>query len=124
MNTIQVNMIGTGLFFLLILLSGLWMKKSGKPYSAIKLNIHKFISLGAVAFLIIRINQVFQGTKPESLILFLVVVSGLLVLIALISGGLVSVEQKMPAFVLPLHRVTSFLLLCSTAALFYFLFIR
>ncbi len=49
MITNQLRVIGAGLFFLFIFLSGIWLSRSGKPYSVVILSIHEFISLAAAA---------------------------------------------------------------------------
>jgi hypothetical protein len=38
MDTTQLRIFGAGVFFLLIFLSGIWLTRSGKPYSAIIFN--------------------------------------------------------------------------------------
>ena len=40
-----------GLFLLFIILSGIWLSRTGRPLSVLILTLHKLISLGAVIFL-------------------------------------------------------------------------
>lgn len=117
----QSTLIITGLFFLCIFLSGYWLKGSGKPYNGLKLNLHKFLSLGAVAYLIVLVIEVNRaaGLLPPG-ILFLVI-SALLFLVLIISGGLLSALKETPLFLQFLHRMLPYLTVAAVAGLLYFL---
>ena len=85
------------------------------------LTIHKLISLAAVVFLIItmyQINQVAELSATESIA---DVVTGLLFLGTMISGGLLSTDKPMPAAILTMHRLTPLLTVFSTAVTLYLL---
>jgi len=105
----------TGILFLIIFVSGLVLRRSGKPYNAIILTTHKLISLAAVYFLattIIRVNRVTNLTTIE---LATASVTGLFFLSAIISGGLVSADKPKSAIITMLHKITPYLTLISTA---------
>ena len=121
MNANQLRIIGSGLFYLLIFLSGFWLTRSGKPYNVIVLTIHKLISLAAVVFLVITIYQANQVAKLSAIELVAGVVTGLFFLGTIVTGGLLSVDRPMPAIVLWLHRITPFLTVLSTAVTLYLL---
>ena len=121
MGATQSNVVGAGLFFLSIFLSGYWLSHSGKPLNVILLTIHKLISLAAVVFLGITIHQVNQAAKPGAIELIAGVVTGLFFLSAIISGGLLSTDKPMPAAILTIHRITPFLTVLSTAVTLYLL---
>jgi len=55
MDSVQWKVVGAGLFFLFIFLSGIWLSRSGKPLNGLILNIHKLISLAAGIFLIVTL---------------------------------------------------------------------
>jgi hypothetical protein len=121
MSMDQTRIVGTGILFLCIFVSGVWLSKSGKPFNVIILTIHKLISLAAVVFLIItmyQINQVAELSATESIA---GVVTGLLFLGAMISGGLLSIDKPMPGAILTMHRLTPFLTVFSTAVTLYLL---
>lgn len=50
MGTTQSGVVGTGLLFLFIFLSGFWLSHSGKPYNTLIFTIHKLIGLAAGVF--------------------------------------------------------------------------
>lgn len=115
------NMIITALFFLCIFLSGYWLKGSKKPYNGLKLNLHKFLSLGAVAYLIVLLMAVNRAAAFSVNNTVLIIISAVLFLVLIISGGVLSAIKETPPFVLVLHRLLPFLAVVSTTALLYFL---
>ena len=119
MGTIQSSVVGAGLFFLFIFLSGIWLSRSGKPLNGIVLTIHKLISLAAVVFLAITIYQVNQAADLSALGLIAGAVTGLFFLGAIITGGLLSTGKPMPAAILAAHQAAPFLAVLSTAVTLY-----
>jgi hypothetical protein len=114
-----VRAIVAGLFFLFIFLSGVWLSRSGKPYSVIILTIHKMISLAAAVFFVITIYRINQMAKLSAIELVAVVVTGLLFLGTGVSGGLVSADKPMPVALLRVHQIVPVLTVLSTAATLY-----
>ncbi len=121
MSTNQLRVVGAGLFYLFIFLSGIWLSHSGKPLNVIILTIHKLISLAAVVFLVMTIYRINQVAKLSAIELIAVVVTGLLFLGTVISGGLLSTDKPMPAAILTMHQITPFLTVLSTAVTIYLL---
>jgi hypothetical protein len=124
MGTAQLRIVGAGLLFILIFLSGIWLSNSGKPLNVIILTIHKLISLAAVVFLVMTIYQINQVAKLSAIELIASVVTGLLFLSNIISGGLLSTGKSMPAAILAMHQITPFLTVFSTAVTLYLLLSR
>jgi len=112
------------LFYLFIFLSGIWLSRSGKPYSVIILTIHKLISLAAAVFLVMTVYRIHQVAPLSPVEITAVVVTGLLFLSLIISGGLLSTGKPMPAVILTMHQITPFLTVLSTAATLYLLLSR
>ena len=121
MSIDQTRIVGTGLFYLFIFISGFWLSRSGKPYNGIVLTIHKLISLAAVVFLAITIHRINQVAQLSAIELTAGVVTGLFFLGTIITGGLLSVDKPMPVVVLRMHQITPFLTVLSTAATLYLL---
>jgi len=111
-------------FFLLIFLSGFWLSRGGRPYGVLLLTVHKLLSVGAVVFLtviLVRINRM-DGISLAELIA--AVITGVLFLGTIATGGLLSTAKLMPALVHQLHQITPFLTLASTALTLYLLLTR
>jgi hypothetical protein len=119
MSANVLRVAGTGLFFLLIFLSGIWLSRSGKPYHMIILNVHKLISLAAVVFLVITTYRMHQAANLGAMGLTAGVVTGLLFVGTIITGGLLSTGKPMPGAILAMHRITPVLTVLSTAATLY-----
>ncbi len=124
MYTTQLIVAGAGLFFLFIFLSGIWLSRSGKPYSGIVLTIHKLISLAALVFLGISMYQMNQAAGLSTPELAAGVVSGLFFVDAIVSGGLLSMDKPMPAAISVMHRIAPVLSVLSTAATLYLVLSR
>lgn len=124
MSATQVRIVGTGLFFIFIFLSGIWLSRSGKPFNAIFVNIHKLISLAAVVFLVVTVYQINQVAALSTIEFVASVATGLFFLGAIISGGLASIDAPMPAAILPIHQITPFLTVLSTSVTLYLLLTR
>jgi len=124
MGPTQWLVAGAGLLFLLVLLSGLWLYRSGKPFPGIILTVHKLVSLGAAACVVIAIYQMSQVAALSAIEASAGVASGVLFLATVASGGLLSTAKPMPGAVLLLHRITPFLTVLATAIILYLLLSR
>jgi hypothetical protein len=121
MGTLQLRVIGEGLFFLIILLSGIWLRNAGKPYNNIILTPHKLLSVATAILLFWTIRQMNQATHLGTTALFASVITGLLFLGCIVSGALVTTDLSLPAIVSKMHKVIPYLTVLSTAATLYFL---
>ena len=112
---------GTGLFFLFIFLFGYWLSHSGKPYNVLVLTTHKLTSLAAVIFFGITIYQINQMAPLSALELTGGVVTGLLFIGTIITGGLLSTDKPALAAILKIHQIAPFLTVLSSAVTLYLL---
>ena len=129
MGSNALRWVGAGAFFLVILLSGYGLSRSGKPYGTIVFNVHKLIAVAAVVTLgitVYRMNR--AGTLPAAGLLS-AIVTGVFFIGTMATGGALSVEAgtpvTMPATVLAivhkLHQVTPYLTVLSTAVTLFLL---
>jgi hypothetical protein len=122
MSAIQLRILVTGMFYLFIFLSGIWLNRSDKPYNGIILTIHKLVSLGTIVFLAITIRRIFQASALSTVEIIVTIITGLFFLGTMITGGMLSVRRPMPKAVIRLHRITPLLTVLSTAVTLYLLF--
>ena len=118
MNT-ESRIVIIGVLFLLKFLSGVWLTRSGKPFSGPVSAIHKLVSLVTVGFIAITVNRLRGEAGLSTPELVASVITGFLFLLAIVSGGLVSIEKPAPAAILIVHRVTPFLAVLATVATIY-----
>ena len=121
MDTGQLRVVGTGLFFLFILLSGFVLSKYGRPLNTIVFAIHKLVSVAMVVFLVRTFLQVNQAVDLGATQITAFVVTGLIFLSTVVAGSLLSFDKPMPAAVLTMHQITPFLTILSTAVTLYLL---
>jgi hypothetical protein len=133
MSTNQLRVVGTGLFFLLIFLSGFWLSRSGKPYSSIIFNIHKLVGLAAGVFLIMTVYKTHQLAPLSPVEITAIVITVLIFVGTVAAGGLVSVDaagglesinQPIRAAISMMHKLLPYLAVLSTAATLYLLLSR
>jgi hypothetical protein len=116
---IQKNVI-SGLLLLIILITGFWVSRSGKPINVIKMNIHKLIALGTAVFIGLTIYRMFEGIKGSQPEICAMAASGMFAIAAIITGGLASLAKPIRVAVI-IHRITPYLTILSIAATIYLL---
>jgi hypothetical protein len=121
MSTGQLRLAGAGLFFLVIFASGFWLSRSGKPYNGILFNVHKLIALGALVLFVMTLYRTNQADALRVAELIAALVTGLLALTLLVTGGLSSIEKPMPEFVVTLHHIAPYLAVISTGVTLFLL---
>ena len=119
MDTIQAKLVGAGVLFLLIYLSGFGLSRAGKPYPSGIVTVHKLISLGEVGVLYLVLRQFQQTASLTSTQLTVAWAAGGLFAITILSGGLLSTNKSMPAILLLVHKAAPHLTLAATAATLY-----
>jgi hypothetical protein len=124
MDTMQSKVIGAGLFYLFIFLSGFWLSHLGKPYPTIVFSIHKLIGVATAIFLVITVYRIHQAAPLSPVEITAGVVTVLFFAGTIVAGGLLSIDKSMPAAVLTMHQVAPFLTVLSTAATLYLVLSR
>ncbi len=124
MNTTQLRIAGTGLFFLLLFLFGFWLNRSGKPYNLFVFTIHKLIALGAVVFLTMTVYNVHKAVPLSPTQISVIVITALCFVATIITGALLSIDKAMPLIVARLHQITPYMTLLSTSVTLYLLLVK
>lgn len=110
-----------GIFLVLIIVSGLWLSRSGRPLNTLLLTIHKLISVAGVVFLVVTLYRLNQTAPLSPLEISLSAVTILLFIMLIVTGGLLSTGKILPGIVLRIHQVVPTLVILSTAANLYLL---
>jgi hypothetical protein len=119
MSADQMRIVGTGLCFLLIFISGIWLSRSGRPLNVAISTFHKLISLVVGIFLLVTIYQRNQLVPLSATEWIAIVVTGLCFLGTVVSGGLLSSDKPMPVAIFRVHQVGPVLAALSTGATLY-----
>lgn len=114
-----ITIVVIGILFLLKFFFGFWLNRSGKPYSDVILTIHKLISLGTGVFIVVTARRLRQGVRASTAETGALIVTIFLFLLAIVTGGLLSVDKSMPKVVSLIHLIPPFLAVLSTAVMIY-----
>ncbi len=117
--TMQVKLVGAALLLILSFILGYWLNNMGKPYQKALLTSHKLISLAAFVLLIIVVYRLGQNNELSTLLFGFAMISGLLFVITIISGGLLSTNLILPALVKSSHHLTPYLAILSSGVTLY-----
>ena len=110
-----------GIVFLLTLVSGVWLSRSGKPLKTGIFTVHKLIALGAVVITAIRTYNMLWSAETQTILIALIIVIGLCVVALFLTGALMSVNKPADNLLLFIHKVSMFLALVVGAATIYLL---
>ncbi|MCX6557845.1 MAG: hypothetical protein NTW95_10515 [Candidatus Aminicenantes bacterium] len=124
MDMTQFKLMIAGLGFIVIFLTGYGLRRQGQPFPVVVLTAHKLITVATIAFLaktvlgMTKLAPLSQG-QPTACI-----ITGLLFIGAVATGGILSAAKNLPPLVRTLHWVLPFLTALSTAAALYLLLRR
>jgi hypothetical protein len=119
MNAILSKLIGAGILFLLIFLSGFWLSRSGRPYPAILFTGHKLVALGGLIFLAVTVFKVHQSAPLQTIQIIGAALAAGCFIAAIVTGGLLSLDKAMPLFLLRVHQTIPYLTVVSAGATLY-----
>jgi heme A synthase len=104
---------------LFIILSGFWLSRTGKPYSVLIQTIHKLVGV-AMGVYLIRMVYLTHQTSPLNPVGTLVSVVTVLLFLGLVAtGGILATEKSMPIVVTAIHKVLPYLTALSTGAVLF-----
>ena len=112
------RLIWTGALFIVVFLSGFWLYRSGRPINTVILTIHKLIALGALILIGVTIYQVSQAAPLSTTVIAMTVITGVVFVATIITGGLLSLEKPVTAVSI-VHRVGPFLTVAGVIVTMY-----
>jgi hypothetical protein len=105
--------------FIAKIVTGIWLRKKGRPVPGGPLNLHKFIAIGTFASIAMSVRRALPQIEPEPAILAAIAFTSLTFLIAIITGGLVSLAKPPSPSVKTIHAVSPVFAVLSIVLLFY-----
>jgi hypothetical protein len=109
------------ILFVLTLASGIWLSSAGKPLHPVIFTLHKLIALGAVVLTAIQIYYIFKSTPVQTLVIVLVILTGVCVVALFATGAFMSIGKNSYDLMLAIHRVALVLAPIAMAAAIYLL---
>ncbi len=114
------KLVTNSILFIIIIISGVWLAKLGKPYKPLAFNIHKFITLAFIVYTIMLLKVLIKTIEMSSLHWLLLILSGICVLLTLVSGGILSSKEEIMKPLILVHKISSAFALLSILSWFYF----
>jgi hypothetical protein len=121
MKPIDIRLLSAAVLFVLIVISGIWLTRSGKPLNPALLAIHKLLALGCLVLFAFIVSALLKGMNPNQLIITSIVFNVLFFIIMFATGVLLSLGKPLPVFVLTVHRIVTAMTLLAMAAMVFLL---
>jgi len=119
--SITLKISGIAILFILMIFSGIWVAKSGKPYDSTWFNIHKIVSLIAVVLAGIQAYSLYKAGAHPQVVFVLMIITALLFLILLVSGGIMNTDISVHQLLQLVHRISSGAAIILSVLVFYML---
>ena len=110
-----------GVLFILTLVFGFWLSRSGKPYNGLIFNIHKLIALAAVIVAAIRAFNALKIVVAQPQVIVLLIVIGLCAVALFVTGALMSTNKATVRATLTIHRIAPLLAVIAAIGTLYLL---
>jgi hypothetical protein len=123
METITTKLIAAGILFLLTLITGVIVSRSGRPLVVGLVTVHKLIAVSTVILIGMGVNQLYKTANGIVMIeTSLMIVAGISFLSLIATGALLTREEmQLPEVVLKIHQVAPLLALAFSAMTIYLL---
>lgn len=108
----------TVLLFISVIISGVILHRTGKPYPPVVFNVHKLLTVAWVILMVILVRSQCKVSVPDLAINVSLVVSVLGLLALFFSGGTMSLDRLQEPM-LTIHRVASLTLLITVPFVLY-----
>ena len=106
MKTLESKLIVSGILFLLMIITGVILSRSGKPYGTGLVTLHKLFSIAALVVVILAFVQQMKAA-PNPLWTLMAILGGVLFVAAIASGALLTGEKTMPDWISLIHKLST-----------------
>lgn len=111
--SITLKIIISGILMFLTIVSGIWLAKSGRPLNAYIFNLHKFLAIGTVFFLILLFTGLLKHVNAKNMVIIVIILTGIFIISLFVSGGLLSINKPVHKIFFIIHSVTPVMLLIT-----------
>lgn len=114
----------TAISLVLVICSGMWLMKYGRPYNGFITTVHKLVSIAYAVYLFIYLRH-YRNSSPITGWETAVIDIALLLFVGTVaSGGVLTIERPVPSYVTILHKLTSSLAICATVVTLFALMMK
>ncbi len=121
MKPIDIRLISAGILFVLVIASGMWVTRLGRPLNMVIFTAHKLIALACLIMMILIVRALAKGAAMNPAIIAAIVCTALFFVIMFATGVVLSFEKPAPRLVLLIHKIVPALTLASSAITVYLL---
>lgn len=111
-----VRSLGFALAAVIVLGTGVWLTRSGWPFGAALVAVHKLVALLATVVLGILVYRATRTAPLTGADLAFVISAGVLIVVSFASGGVASASSNAPVWVLWVHRLATWVATGAAAA--------
>ena len=104
--SLTLKIIISSILLLLLLVAGIYIHRTGKPYNTMVFTVHKLFTVAVVVLLAIVFVQVFRSAGLSSGQIAILSVMILAIVVLMVSGGMMSLDKKQ-IVMLWLHRLST-----------------
>ncbi|MBN2636792.1 MAG: hypothetical protein JXR61_11020 [Prolixibacteraceae bacterium] len=109
MESILTKSIIASVLTLIIIVSGILLRKNGKPYKSFIFTLHKLAVVATTVFVVLIYVQHFKIFSFEGVGLIFFIISSLIFMISFITGTLLNFEKMYSLKIQITHRILSWL---------------
>ena len=110
-----------GILFVLTLMVGVWLSRTGRPLNTLIFTLHKLIALAAVVMTAVQVYGMLKDTQVQALLITLLVLTVLCVAALFATGALLSATRPVSRTLLTIHHAVPFLIVLAMTAAVYLL---
>ncbi len=119
MEALETRVIVTGILFLLSAASGTAVRLFGRPLNNAVFTVHKLLALGFAVFSALLVHMLLKNYASNAFVIILTVLSGALLLILLVTGGVLSFDKLASDRLKVIHKAMPVLLVVSLIVMIY-----
>lgn len=119
MSGVDNKILFIGLLFLLTIVTGFWLYGKGNPPPSSILTIHKVAVIGNMYFLNKMFFDLRKAGAVDPSVFVLMIAMNVLFIGTIATGGLLSIETKMPNWIKTAHLVTPWLTIIASVAMLF-----
>jgi hypothetical protein len=121
MKPFDMRLTYAAVLFVLVIASGFWVAKLGRPLHAGVLAVHKLLALACLVLMIIIVRALAKGAVLNPLIITLITLTFVFFIVMIATGGMLGFEKTRPEFVKLTHKIVPYLTLAASAVTVYLL---
>jgi hypothetical protein len=118
---LEAKFVIPGVLFILTLVFGFWLSRSGKPYHTLIFNIHKLIALAAVVVTAMQSFDALKIGETQPILIVLLIVIGVCAAALFVTGALMSAHKATGRATLTIHRIVPLLAVLAALGALYLL---